>query len=107
MKDVAKLVNIRVSKVPVQSMVVNGQEQVVMGDAFSLVCPECGQVVQQFQVGATRLDILKALNTDDESKLNGFIYCAKCGQKLRIMRPMPIEIESVEVKVEGEIENNA
>ena len=80
-------------KVPVQQMIINGQEEIVYDTAAALVCPKCRAVIQQFQLGVSDIDILKAINSDDPEILSKTIYCSKCGQKLKIFRPMPVEVD--------------
>ena len=90
-KELATQAAIRAIRVPVQTMVINGEEKVVMGKSLALVCPKCGTVIQQFQAGISEIEVYKSLTTEDESLLNQTIYCAGCGQKLKLMRELPIE----------------
>ena len=89
--EFSKLGEFKVRKIPVQSIVVNGQEQVIEEEAIVLVCPTCGEIIKQFQPGVEYIDILKSCNTDDEKLLNSYVYCRHCGQKISLMRPMPVE----------------
>lgn len=87
-RDIPVLAEIVITQTPIQRMIVNGQEQVVMGEACALICPKCGQIIQQFQPGVTPLEVVKALS---DGKEEAFIYCSHCGQKLQISRPQPID----------------
>ena len=88
-KELAVVAEIRKAKVPVQTIIVNNEQQVVYADAFCLVCPRCNTIIQQFQPGIPEVEIVKALNTSDEKMLNKHLYCKACGQKIQIMRPEP------------------
>lgn len=90
-KEIPQLVEVKTKQVPVQRMVINGQEQVINGEVCVLCCPRCGDVIQSFQPGVTEVEILKALCTDDEEALKKTLWCSKCGQKLALMRPLPLE----------------
>ena len=90
-KSLFKQASLRKTQVPINRMVVNGQEQVMYGEAFALVCPVCNSVVWQFQPGVDALAISKYLVTDNEEEYNKPVFCKTCGQKLRIMKPTPIE----------------
>lgn len=89
-KTIAKSTVIKKIKVPVQSMIVNGQQQAIYGDSYCLACPVCNSIVWQFQVGTDAVDIVKSLCTDNEEDYNKMVFCKNCGQKLRVMRPTPI-----------------
>lgn len=100
-KEYPVLAELITTQVPVQRIIINGEEQVVTSEACALICPKCRLIIQQFQPGIPEVEILKALCTDNEEALNRTLYCQKCGQKLKVMRPMPVEgdyeiIESVE-----------
>lgn len=89
-KDIAVTAAVVSTKVPVQRIVINNQEKVVMGNACAIICPKCRTVIQQFQPGVSEVDIYKSLYTDDEQELSKTIYCKECGQKISILRPMPV-----------------
>ena len=90
-KTLFKQASLRKLSVPVQNIMVNGQEQTIYGEAYCLACPVCNSVVWQFQTGVSAIDIVKSLCTDNEEEYNKAVFCRTCGQKLRIMRPQPIE----------------
>lgn len=90
-KNIAVQVETRIVRVPVQQIMVNNEVKTLYGGAVALICPKCNAIIQQFQTGVTELDVIKALNTDKEEDLNKTMYCNKCGQRIRIMRPMPVE----------------
>lgn len=92
--------------VPLQKVIVNGQEQVIEGKVYAIVCPKCKTILQQFQPGISKSDIIKSLETEDENLLNRNIFCMGCGQSLKLMRPMPIEAENVEVLSEEIVQDN-
>ena len=92
-KEIAALAELAMSRVPVQTVIVNGQEQVIEDMAYALVCPKCKAKIQAYQPGVPELAILKELQTSDESLLNSTVYCSKCGQKLKLFRETPIEVE--------------
>ena len=92
-KEIGVVAEVAQVQVPVQRIIINDEERVVMGDAFVIKCPVCGTAIQQFPIGLTEADVVLALNTDKGNYLNGFIYCAHCGQKIRIFRPMPVDGE--------------
>lgn len=92
-KEISMIAQVIVVQVPVQQVVVNGVEQNVMGEAIALVCPVCGQIIQQFQPGISMGEVFKSLYTDDEESLKAYIHCVKCGQKVSLMRPSPIDVE--------------
>lgn len=92
-KEIPALAEIVTTQIPVQRIIVNNQEQVIMGEATALICPKCRTIIQQFQPGIPAIEIHQSLCTEDEQALNHTIYCQKCGQKLKILRPMPIEVE--------------
>lgn len=83
---------VRSVRVPVQEMIINGERRVQYGEAVALVCPKCGAAIRQFDMGASALDVLKSLNTDDESALMAKFHCPACGKPLRMMRPMPVDM---------------
>lgn len=88
-KEIAVVAETRIAKVPVQTIIVNNEQQVMYGEAVCLVCPKCNTVIQQFQPGIPEVEIIKALNTSDEKLLNKHLYCKACGQKIQMMRPLP------------------
>jgi hypothetical protein len=90
-KELPMQAEVVTTQVPIQRIIVNGQEKVAMGDACVLMCPRCRLVIQQFQPGIPEVEVYKALCTDKDEELNKTIYCQKCGQKLRVLRPMPVE----------------
>lgn len=92
-KEFPILAELAVIRVPIQHVIVNGQEHIEYREAFALICPKCKKVIQQFNPGASEVDIVKSLCTNKEEELNYHVYCAKCGQKLSFMRPMPIDAE--------------
>lgn len=96
-KNIAVQAETRIIRVPVQQIIINNEVKTVYGGAVALVCPKCNAIIQQFQTGITEIEVVKALNTDKEEDLNKTMYCHKCGQRLRILRPMPVEA-SYEVK---------
>lgn len=92
-KEVGVQVEVDKIQVPVQRIIINDEERVIMGDVYVIKCPKCGNIVQQFPVGLEEADVVLSLNTDKENYLNGYLYCTHCGQKLRIFRPMPVDGE--------------
>ena len=90
-KDISVLAEVVENEVIVQQIIVNNEIQNVTGKAHALVCPDCKRILQQFPAGTSKVDIAKALCTDKEEKLNGFMYCPGCGRRVRIFRPMPVE----------------
>ena len=92
-KQLPKQVEVRTAEVPIQRMIINNQEQVVNGQVCVLVCPVCGDIIQQFQPGVTEAEITLALCTDNEEALKKTFWCSKCGQKLSLMRPLPIDAQ--------------
>ena len=90
-KEIPVLAEVVTTKVPIQRMIINNQEQVIMGEVSALICPKCRLIIQQFQPGLPAVEVHKALCTDKEEALNHTIYCQKCGQKLKVFRPMPVE----------------
>ena len=91
-KNIAVQAETRIVRVPVQQIIINNEIKTVYGGAVALICPKCKTIIQQFQAGITELEVIKALNTDKEEDLKKAIYCNKCGQRLRILRPMPVEV---------------
>ena len=87
-----------------QVVVQNGEQKInnIEFDVFFLVCPKCGQVIKQFQPGVTEAEIRLSMNALNDKELNSFIYCQTCGQKLRIMRPAPVDVQCEVVKTEDE-----
>ena len=81
-------------KVPVQTIIVNNEQQILYSTAYALICPKCRNILQQFQPGVPEIDVYKALNTDKEDLLNHSMYCVKCGQKIKVMRPMPVVVDT-------------
>lgn len=94
-KELAATAEVRRAQIPVQTVIINGEEQVIYDDTFALVCPRCNTILQSFQPGLPLVEILKALNAKDEESLNKTLYCKKCGQKIRILRPAPVEADYV------------
>lgn len=90
-RGIGVLAELALVNVPVQTMIVNGVEQTIMGEAYELRCPECGHPVKIFPAGAPVGDILAALTAKngDTKKLSSWTHCQKCGQKLHIFRPTP------------------
>ena len=79
------------TQVPIQQIIINNEVQNIMGDAHVLICPKCRLIIQQFQPGVPEVEIHKSLCTDKEEALNHTMYCKKCGQKLKVFRPAPVE----------------
>ena len=94
MKEIAVQAEVTRIQVPVQTIIFNNEEKVIYEKAFALVCPKCRTILQQFQPGIPEIDIYKAINTDKEELLNHAMYCSKCGQKIKIMRPMPVVVDT-------------
>lgn len=92
-KNIPLLADVVSTEVPVQRIIINNEEQVIMGEACALICPECRVILQQFQPGVSEVDILKSLCTDDEKQLNHTIRCKKCGHLLKVFRPIPLEAD--------------
>lgn len=84
---------VRVMRVPVQTVIINGERRAQYGEAPAIVCPKCGGIIRQFGVGTPLLEVLKSLNTGDEEELRAICHCARCGKPLRIMRPLPIDAD--------------
>lgn len=76
-----------VVKVPVQRVIINGSEQVVMGEACALVCPKCRSVLTRFSPGVSAVDVLKALDSGELG--DRLVHCGGCGKPLRISREAP------------------
>lgn len=91
--EIPELVEVRSMEVPVQQIIVNNEVQEIKGECLVLCCPKCGTVLQQFSVGATEAEVALSLCTDDEKVLGTILHCRKCGQPLRIFRPMPVDAE--------------
>ena len=93
-KDMAVYTPIVSAQVPVQKIIINGQEQVILGEACALICPKCRTILQQFQPGVTEVEILKSIDTEDEKLLHNTLHCRNCGQKLKVFRELPIEVQA-------------
>lgn len=92
-KEVPVLAEIQTVQVPVQQIIINNEMQNIMGEACVLICPKCRLIIQQFQLGIPEVEVHKDLCTDDEAALNHTLYCQKCGQKLKLFRPLSVEGE--------------
>ena len=90
-KEIPVTAEVRTIQVPVQQIIVNNEVKQILGESVVLICPKCKTIIQQFQPGIPEVEVVKALNTDKEQVLNATMYCKGCGQKLRLMRPMPVE----------------
>lgn len=78
-------------KVVVAQEIINNEVHEITMPAPCLICPTCNTVLQQFNPGTPEVEIIKALNTDDENLVKQHIYCNHCGQCITLMRPAPIE----------------
>lgn len=90
-KELPKNVKIGQTEVVVQQVIVNNQVQNITNKAPCLICPNCGQLIESFPPNTPEVEVLKALTTDDEVKLNKTMHCVKCGQKIKLMRPQAID----------------
>lgn len=103
-KNIKQPVKLSTFKVQTQTIIINNEPQVIEENVVCLVCPVCGAVIQQFQPGISKIEVLKSLNTDDDKKLNLHMFCSHCGQKLSLFRMLPAEGTYEVVNVEEEIE---
>lgn len=90
-KELPALAKLVETEVVVQQMIVNNEVQEIKGKAFVLTCPDCGKILQQFPAGVPEGEIASSLCTDDENKLNGYMYCLGCGKKIQIFRSLPLD----------------
>lgn len=60
----------------VQQMTINGSAQNLVSKFCIISCSKCGAIIGQ--VGASRVDVIKSLNNDNNKPL----YCSMCGTKL-------------------------
>ena len=90
-KELPVQVELGRTRVPVQTIIINNEQKVMYADAFCLVCPKCNTVIKQFEPGVPAIEIIKAINSADSELLNKTLYCSKCGQKLKVFRPIPVE----------------
>ena len=102
-KEIPELAELVSVSVPVQTIIINGERQEILGEAYVLICPKCRAILYQFQPGISAAEILKSLNTDDENELGKYMYCKACGQKLSLMRKPPVDAEYTEIKEETTI----
>lgn len=85
-RDISQHILVKEEIIKQPQVVVNGvpQQEVEMPQTI-LVCPNCGRVIQAFQVGVPKIEIIKAI-TQDANFINQMndvnAYCPKCGQKL-------------------------
>ena len=84
-RDIARLAEIQTIS---QTVNINGQ--VAQLDQCILVCPSCKMHLQEYNLGVSKLDIIKEFQTDNEYKLSTYMYCQKCGQKIKLFREMPV-----------------
>ena len=90
-RDLSKLIEIEEKEVPIQTVSINGIEQVVMGKSLALICPTCKHTIQSYQQGSTQATIRRSIETEDEELLNRVIFCSHCGQKVQPFIPKVIE----------------
>ncbi len=87
-RNFAKLVEVKVVKGPVQTIIINNEEQQIEQTITQIVCPSCGHVLMQ-QDGPGNLILIKKELTDHaEEYYNMFRYCPQCAQKLMYERPI-------------------
>lgn len=85
-KEIAHQIIIEEVKVKQPKVIVNGvaQDEVELPQTV-ILCPKCNRVIQAFQVGVPKVEIVKAIANDPNfSKTMGEKqkYCPSCGQAL-------------------------